>query len=352
MRTIDSWDNDLWTMPHQRMRPVRVEDDGGTAWPAGRHTIANRRLKHLLARSARWHARIAVTNLGSDDLDELLQAAISTGCAVELITKAFLASVSHSLLADRSDHHSLLLLAGRSDKTKRTGTELATRTAAEVCKIARDLDARVVSLPQNPVCLRVRNAAAHMGLVDVRELRLGVGQMVKYIDKILEVLDLDGNDFWGEADRALVESLLDEARSETAKAAMLKRANAEAHLAMLTALVPPETVPAVLQALAKPSAEDGGLTHECPVCGQEGYFQYDVERGALEVEYDDEGMPANPWVSRWANVFGFACPVCQLELDYEELTEFNLATTIQLEDDTEPAEYYDYEPDEDYLRDR
>lgn len=56
-----------------------MDPSEGTWWPAGQYVVPLNRLTQLLIQSARNHARQAIRLFVSDDLDELLQAATSTG---------------------------------------------------------------------------------------------------------------------------------------------------------------------------------------------------------------------------------------------------------------------------------
>jgi hypothetical protein len=76
-----------------------------------------------------------------------------------------------------------------------------------------------------------------------------------------------------------------------------------------------------------------------------------VERGPVEYDGDDPS-DMQPWVSLTAYPFSFQRPVCGLELEGDELAEFDFATDIELDADSDPFEVYEYEPDEDYFRDR
>jgi hypothetical protein len=110
--TIEDWG--IGTHP----RPLKkraARKSGGTWWPAGERVVASDGLRYVLARSGRWHARIALEQFASPDLDEMLQAAISTGTAVELIAKAYLASVRrHCSPFGAIETHCCCLAAGAS----------------------------------------------------------------------------------------------------------------------------------------------------------------------------------------------------------------------------------------------
>lgn len=97
------------------------------------------------------------------------------------------------------------------------------------------------------------------------------------------------------------------------------------------------------------SSTDHEEPQTCPVCQQQGWLLCGVEVSATQYEYDDEGMAAAS-ADRTAYPFGFECPVCKLDLDAEQLGGFDFPSEFELEPDDNPP--LDWEPDEDYFRDR
>jgi len=91
-------------------------------------------------------------------------------------------------------------------------------------------------------------------------------------------------------------------------------------------------------------------SHDCPVCGARGWLLCDVSRGDPEFVHDGEETWAV--VSLTAHLWAFDCGVCRFELEGDELLEYDFPREIELEPDTDPQEAYDFEPDEDWLRDR
>ena len=85
----------------------------GSRWPRGEKSHSHSQLSEMLLRSARFQARRALTQFLSDDDDERLDAAASTGNALELMAKALLASIEAGLLADRGDLDSVLRFADK-----------------------------------------------------------------------------------------------------------------------------------------------------------------------------------------------------------------------------------------------
>src|SRR5215469_7952822 len=97
MAKLTSWGDGVEYDPDHALRK------SGTWWPAGKYVVKHDQLKRLLAESARWHARRAIDLFISDQVNELLDAAVSAGSAVELLAKSYLASIDPALLADKGD---------------------------------------------------------------------------------------------------------------------------------------------------------------------------------------------------------------------------------------------------------
>jgi len=280
--TVESWGDDWYTRPSRpTSRPLDRSE--GMWWPAGKRVVPSSRLKQLLARSARWHARTAIAGFVSDDLDALLQAAFSCGSAVELISKAYLASLSHSFLTDKGERDSLFMFAGHGALANTSATQVRSIGALDVARVLKHLHRESPLDLQDPVALRVRNSAAHMALVDAGELRLGVIQMVKVVEMILPLLDLEPEAFWGDHAVPVVSALLDQARTEIARVVQAKISAAKERLALLTKSLAADQVVILLATLSgrATSPSEHNEQQVCPVCGQQGWLLCNIERGEV-----------------------------------------------------------------------
>ncbi|MEU0150325.1 hypothetical protein [Micromonospora fulviviridis] len=325
----------------------------GTWWPVGRYRVEHDRLKQVLAQSARYHARQAIELFVGDDQDVLTQAAVSAGCAVELLAKAFLASVEHGLLAEKGDRDTVLILSGNANLTSARITEMKTVGAMEALKIAKHLHP---SLPFNvqsdQVVLRVRNAAAHMGLVLPEELRAAIAVMCRLVDGLLPALSLERDEYWGSHAIGVVDEILDQAKSEVRRTVAAKIAAAERRFATLVSGLDAAGRTVVLAALSRRDPNtfaDHNEPKECPACEQQGWLVCHVDESQPEVAYGGGGTP-HTFATRLAYPFIFECLVCELELEDEELLEVDFPMEIELEPNHDP--YADYEPDEDWFRGR
>jgi len=204
--------------------------------------------------------------------------------------------------------------------------------------------------------LQVRNAAVHLAIVDATELRSAVKIMCRTVDDMVRSYGPgDRNTFWGETALPLVSQLLDEAASEVKQEVAAKVAAAGARLARMISGLAPEMAEALLRlqsgAAPRTSAEHVESA-ECPVCHQQGWLLCSVDRGAVEWEVDEDGVPSRARVDLTAWPEAFECPVCKLDLEFLELAEFDFPMEISLEGDSDPFEVYEWEPDEDEFRGR
>lgn len=342
-RTMESWGNEWVPQPEKGSRRIRTDSEG-MWWPAGKNMVPNTRLKQLLALSARWHARTAISGFSSEDLDDLLQAALSCGSAVELIGKAYLASLNHSFIGEKADKDSLFMLAGLHGMIPTArATALRSISALDMIKLIKQIHTKLPIEVQDPVSLRVRNSSAHMGLVDATELRLGLIQMARVVDVILPLLELDPEPFWGSDLMPAVASLLDEASAEIARIIESKKARARARLAQLVKGFAAPEVAALMATLSGrfTSMSDHNEAQQCPVCKQSGWLLCNLERGEPVLDPEEGGG----WVTQTAFPFQFQCPVCALDLDDNEILEFDFPQELQLEDD-EATDDELWQPDE------
>jgi hypothetical protein len=292
----------------------------------------------------------------SEDRNELLQAAVSVGCAVELIAKAFVASVEHTLLADKGETDAILILADKGHLDKVSPTDLKSITATEGLLRAKRLHPTLVfnvSTPSDQIVLKVRNAAAHMALVDRTELRRAVLVMCRVIEGLLTPLGLEREPFWGSFALPVVDELLDQAIGEVRKLIVAKVAAARQRLRDMLEGLDANGRALVVASLTTRRTLGNGEHNEpqqCPACDEQGWLLCVVIRNDVEYEADEDGH-VGALVPRTGYPYAFECPVCELELDEIELAELQLPMVIELAPDTEPEEVYG-EPDEDLGRDR
>lgn len=208
---------------------------------------------------------------------------MATGTAVELTAKAYCVSIDPALLADKGDRDSLLLLGDNSRLTTRRPTEARTIPAYTALDAARLLLHPTV-LPwvqaQDRTVLEVRNAAAHMGLVDAVELKHAVTQMCRLLQVLVPALELDLEVYY-ESAWPVVQGLLDEAKSDTARVVAAKVAAAQRWLDALLHPFDDASRVVVLAALSgrAMSSSDHEEPQGCPVCSQRGGSSVPLNEG-------------------------------------------------------------------------
>jgi hypothetical protein len=297
------------------------------------------RLWNHLWDSGRAHARRAVTIFTSSDPYEQQIASISVGSAVELLAKSVIARISPALLSERADRDTLLHLTNNGHLASRTVTEVRTLSAADAVAMATYLQPNLSwGQPSDSVVFRVRNAAAHMGLVESADLHRAVLVMLRYVDNLLSTRIYSQTFFWGNELAPLASELLNEAKSERRRVVAAKRAAAQARLAVLVARLEEPARAIVLASLSarQVQATDEEHVHVCPACGQQGWLLCRVNRP--EVIWDDEDVGPHVLPTAWP--FSFECPVCQFTVEGDELDELSFPSKIELPADTEPPEIY------------
>lgn len=336
-----------WNRPNATPRS-RKYPTARTLWPVGQYAVDFEELPGTLARAARWHSRLAVAEFVSEDYFDLMRAAISVGTAAELLAKTYLARNAPALLADRGDRDSLLML---QDLPAGTHGPLGFRsvTALEALKLVKHLVPNLPLTPSDVNPLEARNAAAHMGFVDVHHLRDAVVQYCRLAAVMLDALELATEPFWGPDLAATAASLVEEAKTEAARMVAAKLAAARVRVAARVAGLDGQARAAVLAALSgvQLTSADHDEPSTCPACEQRGRLLCIVERGPVEFEVD------GAIVQRSAIPVEFECAVCELHLEGDELDEVaSFPEYFQLDPDTDPPEAEGWEPDEDWMRGR
>ncbi|NKZ72005.1 hypothetical protein GTA09_21525 [Rhodococcus hoagii] len=224
---------------------------------------------------------------------------------------------------------------------------MRSKSAIDCLSIAKKLHPTLRWNPKTDgVVLNVRNAACHLGLVDFDELTSAIKIMVRVIEDLIAVMAIPRDKFWRKHTIGVVDGLLDEAAKEITVAVNAKVARARLRLETLTQNLPQPAAQALLEALAgkMPRAfSDHEERQTCPVCNHSGWLICGVERGPVEWEEQDDGSRIF-YVERTAFPIWFDCKVCDLELEGEELYEFDFPREIELEVDDDPPEVAEWEP--------
>lgn len=302
----------------------------GPYWPAGDFSHGHDDLCALLVEAACDNARRALTGFVSDERLVLLQAAVATGTAVELIAKAALVQVEPTLLCEHADPDALLRLSGKGDRSELPATRLKTIGGQKAVRLCRRL-VRGITAGEREVeaALEVRNAALHLALVDRDELRIAVTFMVRVVDDVLNGIAADRESFWG-PHREVVDGFVEQGRTEVANMVAAKVLVARQRLDAITSQLSPDVAAAVLSQRAWcRMSSDHEEPVKCPVCKQEAWLICGTERGEPELMGPDDDSDWMVPVSAWP--FAFECAVCGLSLDDRELRQFEFPDFIELE---------------------
>jgi predicted RNA-binding Zn-ribbon protein involved in translation (DUF1610 family) len=302
-----------------------------------------------LRTSAESYARSALIHVTSHH--DRVRGAIDAGIAVEHMAKAFLASMSPALLADRtSDLDTLLYLTGNGQLAKCSPHEVRTIGAHEAClRCARILPGFTYTQQVDQALFVARNGGAHLALTTDEIARESARIMVRLLEPLLVALEVGREEFWGDL-LSVADTLLDEKASQISATVELKIAAAIARLeTRLVGLGDSERL-TVLKALsAQPYYMDDEEPYECPACGQDGIVDCElIDDGVprYEVEYaDDDRHVETGFIDQFALGNNFRCDACGLRLDFDEMIAAEMETTYDR--DPREMEGWEFAPDPD-----
>jgi len=280
--------------------------------------------------------------------------ALAAGVAVEHALKARIAAESPVFLAlGRNDDawfrsaRKLLTYAEDAVAFEAVSDDVQTLGGSQALTRAFAIDSTLKTLdPHIRRVFQCRNGQAHMGMAGTEEMTVVFASCAK---AVMEILDLRVG-FWG-PHASMVESLLDELATELRQRVEVKLAAArtefERRFGSETALVR-STLIQQIESARSWRYSDEVRPYECPVCGSGALIQ---GTNHVEVEYDRHtGYPVETVV---LDAIRFVCEACCLVLDgADELEAVGIDPEMENEG-VDPGDVYgDFEPDEDWFRDR
>ncbi len=296
--------------------------------------------KHLF-RVASLHARRALTN-ASDDL-AVLDRAVSIGTSVELLAKTALASISPALLAEDRQSKHLLQFVGVGELVP---AKAKTRSGTDCLTLLKQCGPFDYNSERDSVVFDIRNLATHLGCVDLTTFEPALTTMVTLSEQIIAMIsDSDPSSnrisYWGEDFLAQVDERL-KAQAE-AKRLMLEQLKAAARRELERLRSRGLDHDALSEWAERAPAgyygdDDAWTRRTCPVCEYEGWLEYSIHRGTIEVEYDDDGRPGVPFVEVFREPQEFECSVCGLRLSSDLLPLEGMGETLWDEDEATPEE--------------
>jgi hypothetical protein len=311
-------------------------------------------------------ARRALGGFASDDSQERRLASIAVGAAAENLLSSVVVFIDPVLLAEPNDVASAVALSRVNISSPLSLRTLRTGTWGRQLSIVQAVYPTVSIRDDIRSLLEIRNAAAHAALTDRDQLAEAVVRLVRVVDAILPLLPhRTPVSYWTDRLSGVVSELRDQRSNETARRVAAKLATARALVearvaAMLGNEAALELFLATLESVTTPwtVADATEESKTCPACGRIGELSYVKIRDEVaqsETNFDRDGFPEN--VFYFVGVTGvptlFQCPVCELQLEGEELAAFaELRDEVHLDSEEVDDPGYGYEPDEDELRGR
>ncbi|WP_456824176.1 hypothetical protein [Cellulomonas sp. P5_E12] len=319
-------------------------------WRRGSTTTPLEELaEHLLA-TASHHARTAIRDVSSANQFVLLDAAIHTGGAIEMVAKAAVAELEPLLLSSSGNSKGELLdalpkfRAATFTSAKRLRTIDASVAVAMVGRIHPACAALGTAATE---ALEIRNEAVHLGVVHPERLTEAVQAMASYINSVLGALDFPETMFW---------------RSATSDAQVLQaeRMRRLLSLARRRIYVAKKSLDLKLSIVPEADREHYMLQRErlrpvfeesaeapCPACARSAALGWGID---VDVEKDHDGGFYT--VVAGYTFEGLACPVCDLELKADEAEALGIDGTWQqpsAEDDFDPEWLAEFEAENEDL---
>lgn len=300
-----------------------------------------------LLSSAETFAQSALrARLDGDSMVYLLHAST----ALELLAKAYLASLSGSLIAAH-DFDSLLHGCGHSRHARTHPSRMKTITMSEALRRVRQVEpAFKHHEPSLQLLADVRNGVVHAGFLEPGADEAGFVPFLRACDVLLNTIPGgDRSQMWGE-----LVSTVDARLSESAREVELLVTDAIASARLAFEQRYGSMDPAVREGVLSGIESSYGVTKyeqflvECPACGRQALTSgsHDVDWEADWDFADGEayiagGYPVVTYLPGYLH-----CRICELELDgYDQIEAADIPTSWTVED-ADPADFYEPEDDD------
>lgn len=322
----------MTSTPRLQLSPKQLSSDRSPTrlWPLGDVYASTSALDEVLLSSSSWHALTALRQFVEEDRNAQLQAAISVGVASELLLKAAVVRAAPPLLAAGKSWQSTLMTLGHTAATEASAMDFKTIGNDDLFAAYR----AIYKGSQLPAHARfkpfvVRNAAAHMAIVETGELREAVRVHCRLSLEVLSCLSVEPSDYWGAASLGDAQSLADEARDQVRALAAVKISQARARIERDLRQFSDGDRRAFLKSLSTEFLTAGGgfafadllsTAHEepfeCPACTASGALIYEARRGSLKF---DEVEALDAYLEVTGYPVHFQCRACGLQLQDDEL---------------------------------
>ncbi len=295
----------------------------------------------LLASSQRWMQSALEAFGRGESLDFAVH---HSGVALEHLLKAYLYSLHPALAIDAHHFPSLLHAVDLADRSTIPETRVKTIRLTEAFTRARDLLRGRITVTNEefePV-LAARNGIAHAGVHDPTQERQVLTTCIRIATPVLDALDQTPTGYWGHYNR-LVEQLVNRHATDLQLRVEAKIGQARRAFHQRFDREPAAHRVSVIAALSATNPINSDYDEhddqvDCPACEGCGWLH-----GTTNVDwnYVDDGE-TRPVVVFYADKF--ACSVCGLQLEGDELEEAALPTQACLFDEDPHVHVW---PDED-----
>jgi hypothetical protein len=256
-----------------------------------------------------------------------------SGVALEHLLKAYLCSLHPALAIDAHHLQSLLHALNLADRSTIHESRAKTIGLAEAFTRTRDLLPGKITVTKDefePV-LAARNGIAHAGVHDPNQERLVVTTCIRIATPVLDELDQTPTGYWGHYCK-LVEQLVNQHATDLQLRVEAKIGQARRAFHQRFDREPATHRASVIAALSATNPINSDYDEHddqinCPACEGRGWLH-----GTTNVDwnYVDEGK-TRPVVMFYAD--RFACSVCSLHLEGDELEEAGLEPRSYLFDE-------------------
>lgn len=313
--------------------------------PATNVSEGSPHVSRLLSGAEKFAQSSLRARLDDDSMVYLLHAATS----LELLAKAYLASLAGSLIA-ANHFDSLLHCSGLSAHAKTRSSRMKTITMTEALQRVGHVEPAFDNQrPSLQLLAEVRNGVVHAGLLEPEEEDAVLIPYLRACDFLIEHLpDADREQVWGEF-LSTVDARLSESTEQTelliTDAVAAARLTFEQRYSSMEATVREAVLAGIEGSYDVTKYEQAPI--DCPACGQRaltsGHYEVD-----WEVDWDVEGshgeayiVGAYPVVTYWPGYLH--CRVCDLELDGEDqLKAAGVEKSWPIED-ADPSDFYEEE---------
>lgn len=298
------------------------------------------RLPTTLHAAGRRSAHRALASMYSAEDDEG-ECVLRSGMAVEYMAKWYLARIHPMLVAGDHDLRTVVTMIGLSHLISTDDASLRhakTISGREACQRVSKLESHGWSYADKPdaIVFTARNAVAHLAVDEDEETTATViSIMVRLIDDLLELAQAPGappvDEFWGTR-LDLVEVIRRE-RRHLAQIGVEAKLDAARRLyaIRLPSGMTTDSRARTLEGLTSRDLLIVELTlpRTCPACSEAGHLLYHSVDGDTFATGPDG---SETWhQAKEGDPVAFICPVCDLDLEHEELDVVGLAEQLHFD---------------------